>query len=30
LAGKELELVSIHRSGGGWRVFFPDAEGRLQ
>jgi hypothetical protein len=30
LAGQELELVSIHRSGGGWRVFFPDAKGRLQ
>jgi hypothetical protein len=23
-------LVSIHRSGSGWRVFFPDAKGRLQ
>jgi hypothetical protein len=22
--------MSIHRSGGGWRVFFPDAKGCLQ
>lgn len=25
-----MELVSMHRSGGGWRVFFPDAKGRLR
>jgi len=30
LAGQELELVSIHRSGAGWRVFFPDSQGHLQ
>ena len=29
LFGQQFELASIHRSGGGWRVFFADATERL-
>jgi hypothetical protein len=29
LFGQQFELVSMHRSGGGWRVYFADANEHL-
>ena len=26
LSGRQFEVVSMHRSGGGWRVYFADAD----